>query len=106
MPDEPDQPTQPGQPPISGGEPGSPSRPDRDVPQIEGYQIVGKLGEGGMGVVWRAKQLHPPRQVALKLLSPAYIGSEKARARLEREIELAARLEHSNIARVYDSGLR
>jgi hypothetical protein len=76
------------------------------APQIEGYQIIGKLGEGGMGAVWRAVQLSTKRQVALKLLNPATMGSDKLRTRFEREVELAASLEHPNIARVYDSGLR
>jgi WD40 repeat protein/serine/threonine protein kinase len=80
--------------------------PPRYAPQIEGYQIVGKLGEGGMGAVWRAVQLSTKRQVALKLLNPAIIGSDKLRTRFEREVELGASLEHPNIARVYDSGLR
>ena len=76
------------------------------VPEIEGYQIAGRLGEGGMGVVWRAVQLSTKRQVALKLLPAAKFASSKSRARFEREVELSARLEHPNIARVYDSGLR
>ena len=80
--------------------------PPRYAPHIEGYQITGKLGEGGMGTVWRAIQLSTRREVALKLLSPAVVGSDKLRARFEREVELAASLEHPNIARVYDSGLR
>lgn len=77
-----------------------------NTPQIEGYKIVDKLGEGGMGVVWRAIQLSTSRIVALKLLSPAVLGSDSARARFAREIELSARLEHPHIARIYDSGLR
>jgi WD40 repeat protein len=85
---------------------GEQSVPPPYAPQIEGYQILGKLGEGGMGAVWRAVQLSTKRQVALKLLNPATIGSDKLRTRFEREVELAASLEHPNIARVYDSGLR
>jgi WD40 repeat protein len=58
-----------------------------------------------MGTVWCALQLSTRRDVALKLLGPGVFGSEKARTRFEREVELTARLEHPNIARVYDSGL-
>jgi len=76
------------------------------VPRIAGYSISSRLGEGGMGVVWRAVQLSTRREVALKLMNPISFGSTKARQWFEREIELAARLEHPNIARVYDSGLR
>jgi serine/threonine protein kinase/Tfp pilus assembly protein PilF len=76
------------------------------APNIEGYDITGALGEGGMGTVWRAVQLSTGRAVALKLLGAGCFASPKARARFEREVELTARLEHPNIARVYDSGLR
>ena len=62
------------------------------VPKIEGYEITGKLGEGGVGTVWRAVQLSTRREVALKLLGSAAFRSDKARMRFEREVELAARL--------------
>lgn len=58
-----------------------------------------------MGTVWRAEQLSTHREVAIKILGTALCWSDRARARFEREVELAARLEHANIARVYDSGL-
>jgi tetratricopeptide (TPR) repeat protein len=74
------------------------------VPQIEGYRIIGRLGEGGMGTVWRAVQLRTRREVALKLLSSSSFGSERTRLRFDREVELTARLEHPHIARLYDSG--
>jgi len=78
---------------------------EKPVPDIEGYQITGHLGEGGMGSVWRGVQLSTRREVALKLLGVGVFGSDKARARFQREVELTARLSHPNIARVYDSGL-
>lgn len=74
------------------------------IPEVPGYDIAGRLGRGGMGTVWRATQLGPSRQVALKLLGAASFGSDRARQRFEREVELAARLEHPQIARIYDSG--
>jgi len=74
-------------------------------PTIPGYHITGRLGEGGMGVVWKAVQLATRRPVALKVMGQAMFGSESAKARFEREVALAARLEHPGIARVYDSGL-
>ena len=81
--------------------------PDRDVqaPDIEGYRITGELGKGGMGTVWRAVQLSTKRRVALKFLGTGGIVSERAHKRFEREVQLAARLVHPNLARVYDSGL-
>jgi hypothetical protein len=82
----------------------SPATP-QSLPQLDGYRVTGRLGEGGMGVVWRAEQLSTHRQVALKLMSAASFGSERAQSRFNREVELTARLEHPNIARVYDGGL-
>ena len=74
-------------------------------PHIEGYEILGRLGKGGMGTVWRATQLSTKREVALKLLEGRRLTSDRARVRFEREVMLAAQLTHPNIARVYDSGL-
>jgi tetratricopeptide (TPR) repeat protein len=75
------------------------------IPEVPGYQITGRLGEGGMGTVWRAVQLSTRREVALKLVGHAAVGSHRARLRFDREVGLAARLEHPNIARIYDSGM-
>ncbi len=74
-------------------------------PLIEGYEIVGRLGQGGMGTVWKAIQLSTKREVALKFLSRNRFASDKSRARFEREVSLAARLTHPGIARVYHSGI-
>lgn len=72
---------------------------------FEGYKIISQIGEGGVGTVWRALQLSTHREVALKVLGTGTFASEKARLRFEREVELTARLEHPNIARIYESGL-
>ncbi len=82
--------------------------PDVDIcikPEVEGYKIGPRIGRGGMGTVWRATQLGTKRTVALKVMNVAAVGNNKAREWFEREITLAARLEHPNIARVYDSGV-
>ncbi|MEX2214825.1 MAG: protein kinase [Phycisphaeraceae bacterium] len=76
-----------------------------EAPSIEGFRILNRIGEGGMGIVWRAIQLAAKRLVALKTLSHASLYRPRAAMRFEREIELTARLVHPNIARVYDSGL-
>jgi serine/threonine protein kinase len=79
---------------------------DKDFESMfEGYKIIGQIGEGAFGTVWRALQLSTQREVALKVLGMGIFGSEKARVRFEREVELTARLEHPNVARIYDSGL-
>jgi WD40 repeat protein len=70
-------------------------------PRVAGYELLDRLGAGGMGVVWRARHLASNRQVALKLLPAGRFSSPKARARFDREIELATRLTHPNVARVY-----
>ncbi|MFZ2235964.1 MAG: serine/threonine-protein kinase, partial [Dokdonella sp.] len=59
------------------------------------------LGEGGMGRVFLAQEIHPARQVALKLVSGL---STQARQRFQREIEALAQLEHPAIARLYGAG--
>jgi tetratricopeptide (TPR) repeat protein len=91
-------------PTVSG--PGDAASAPPEPPRIEGYETVELLGVGGMGAVWRAVQLSPRREVALKILSAGSFASPRAQARFEREIELTARLEHPHVARVYDSGLR
>jgi predicted outer membrane repeat protein len=92
-------------PPLSVGTPGLHVSPMDKYPDIEGYKIIEPLGRGGMGMVWRAEQLSTRRQVALKLMVSSRIESAKAQARFQREVELTARLDHPNIARIYDSGL-
>ncbi len=76
-----------------------------DMPTIDGYRILDKLGEGGMGTVWRAEQLSTHREVALKIMRVHTFGSSRTPERFEREVDMAARLQHPHIARVYDSGL-
>ncbi|MEN6426614.1 MAG: LamG-like jellyroll fold domain-containing protein [Phycisphaerales bacterium] len=84
----------------------TPSGPPAPAPEIEGYQILGKLGEAGQGQVWRAIQLSTQRQVALKVPRIGLLSYEKVLARFEREVALAARLKHPHIARIVDSGIR
>ncbi len=78
---------------------------DTRMPSIKGYQILDLLGEGGMGIVWRAIQLSTGREVALKVMGSLAMGSEKRMRRFEREIRLAAKLEHPSIARIYDASI-
>lgn len=75
------------------------------MPLIDGYRITDHIGAGGMGTVWHAIQLSTKREVALKCLGGLGEVSKRAKARFEREVTLAARLTHPNIARIYDSGL-
>ena len=67
------------------------------------YELLGILGRGGMGVVYRAREVGLDRLVALKVMSLADI-SEEDRIRFEREAKAAARLRHPNIVRLFRRG--
>jgi hypothetical protein len=69
-----------------------------------GYVIEDIAGRGGMGVVYRARQLRPSRVVALKVISPHLADDSDFRERFVRESEVAASIEHSNVIPVYDVG--
>lgn len=71
---------------------------------IAGYRIEQEIGRGGMGVVYRASQLHLERPVALKLIRPEFAQSPLYRARFERESRLAAAVSHPNVIPVIDAG--
>jgi serine/threonine protein kinase len=65
------------------------------------YRLVDKLGEGGMGVVWKATDTSLDRYVAIKFLPPAFSDDRERLARFEREAKLLAQLNHPNIAQIY-----
>jgi tetratricopeptide (TPR) repeat protein/predicted Ser/Thr protein kinase len=66
------------------------------------YRLIEKIGEGGMGVVYRAEDTKLRRQVALKVLPPELVGDEERRLRFLREARTAAAVNHPNIAHVYE----
>ncbi|MBL8896522.1 MAG: tetratricopeptide repeat protein [Planctomycetes bacterium] len=77
---------------------------DAELPETIGpYRVLQVLGRGGMGVVYRAVQEKPSREVALKVLAPG-IASAESRRRFEFEAEALARLQHPGIAQIYAVG--
>jgi serine/threonine protein kinase len=68
------------------------------------YRIIEKLGEGGMGVVYRAHDDQLQRDIAIKLLSASLLDDPTARARLQREARAAAALNHPNICTIHEVG--
>lgn len=73
--------------------------------QLGQYKILDVIGGGGMGVVFRARQMMVDRDVALKLLPPALAHDEINTKRLEREAKALAKLSHPNIVTTFDFGL-
>jgi len=68
---------------------------------ISHYKILEKLGQGGMGEVWKAEDTQLRRTVALKFLSSETVGDEEVKARLIREAQASASLDHPNICQVF-----
>ena len=76
----------------------------RDARHIGHYQLLGELGVGGMGVVYRARNLIDGKHTALKVLSPSLFTSETARSRFLREAAIMKQLNHANIVSIWDAG--
>ena len=80
------------------------TRTATELPVVTGYELLEQIGRGGMGVVYRALQVSTKRVVALKVMLGGPFASSSARRRFEREVELAARLQHASIVGVLESG--
>lgn len=91
-------------------EPAPDNTPDLTGTTLGDFQILRRLGQGGMGQVYLAEQISLKRKVALKLLRKEMVSNPTALQRFEREAKLVAQATHANIVQVYfigeDKGLR
>jgi serine/threonine-protein kinase len=74
------------------------------LPEVPGYEVEGVLGQGGMGVVYRARHLRLNRPVALKMLLTGPYAAPAESKRFLREAEAVAALHHPNVVPLYDCG--
>src|SRR5262245_38802216 len=69
------------------------------------YELLGEVGRGGMGVIYKAHQARLNRVVALKVIHAPGAGGEAARRRFQSEVKVAARLNHPHIVPIFDTGV-
>lgn len=86
--------------PVAAPEAAGSGEPQR----IGQYKVIARIGEGGMGAVYLAEQTAPSRRVAIKVMRADW-QSPEAHARFDREADILARLEHPNIAGLFEAGV-
>lgn len=75
-----------------------------ELPSVKGYEVLEKLGEGGMGIVYKARHLQLQRLVALKMISPRYALSPRMLDLFLVEAAAVARFQHPNLVQIFDIG--
>jgi len=83
---------------------GSADRECNSEVQVPGYEILGRLGRGGMGVVYKARDLRLHRIVALKMIRSGDQASREEAARFQTEAQAAARVQHPNVVQIFEVG--
>ncbi|HEX4614228.1 MAG TPA: serine/threonine-protein kinase, partial [Urbifossiella sp.] len=76
-----------------------------DLPTLPGYDLVGEIGRGGMGVVYTARHRTLNRVVAIKLIADAGTAAASSLARFRQEAAAVARLQHPNIVQIFETGV-
>ena len=74
------------------------------LPKVPGYQMIEMIGRGGMGVVYKARQINANRVVALKMILGGMHASHAASDRFRAEAQAIAGLNHPNVVQIYDVG--
>ncbi len=92
----------PSEMPLAGSLEGKASLPE--PPVVNGYELLGEIGRGGMGVVYKARHVALDRLVALKMILAGVHAGPKDLARFRQEAAAVARLHHPNIVQVFDIG--
>ncbi|HEX5219680.1 MAG TPA: WD40 repeat domain-containing serine/threonine-protein kinase [Verrucomicrobiae bacterium] len=82
-----------------------PSESGHSTDFLSEYELLGEIGRGGMGVIYKAHQPRLNRTAALKVIHAASAAGEAARRRFQSEVEVAARLNHPNIVPIFDTGM-
>jgi len=80
------------------------AEPDRTGQRVSHYQVVKKVGQGGMGIVYAAEDVRLKRRVALKVLPAGLVTNDERRRRFLREARSASAVQHPNVATIFDVG--